>query len=215
MLLRRVLGVTLLLTSVGLMGNGLWIQIKALLAQELLDRAWYQTRASGESMRPWPWADFWPVASLEFPEQHGKLIVLSGDDGSALAFGPGWNTQSAGPGENGVTMISGHRDTHFRVLADIEVDDVVRLQNKDGPILTYQVRAIEIVDSRIARVSPTSSVPTLVLVTCYPFDALVAGGPMRLLVIAERISSLAMVPGSRLSAPETTVVVVSLQERTA
>ena len=212
MLLRRVFGVTLLLTSVGLMGNGLWIQVKALLAQELLDRAWHQTRSSGESVRPWPWADFWPVASLEFPEQHGQLIVLSGDNGSALAFGPGWNTQSAGPGENGVTLISGHRDTHFQVLADIGVDDVVRLQNKGGPILTYRVRSIEIVDSRIARVSPTSQVPTLILVTCYPFDALVAGGPMRLLVIAERISSLSMVPDSRLSASETPAVVVGLKE---
>jgi sortase A len=140
---------------------------------------------------------------------------LSGDNGSALAFGPGWNTQSAGPGENDVTMISGHRDTHFRVLADIEVDDVVRLQNKDGPILTYRVRSIEIVDSRIARVSPTSRVPTLILVTCYPFDALVAGGPMRLLVIAERISSRAMIPDSGVSTPESTAVVVGLKERTA
>jgi sortase A len=112
-------------------------------------------------------------------------------------------------------MISGHRDTHFRVLADIEAGDVVRLQNKDGPIFTYRVHSIEIVDSRIARVSPTSQVPTLILVTCYPFDALVAGGPMRLLVIAGRISSLSMVPGSRLSAPETTAVVVGLKERTA
>jgi sortase A len=215
MLLRRVLGVTLLLTSVGLMGNGLWIQVKARLAQELLDLAWHQTRTSGESVRPWPWADFWPVASLEFPEQQSQLIVLSGDNGSALAFGPGWNTQSAGPGENGVTMISGHRDTHFRVLADIGIDDVVRLQNKGGPILTYRVRSIEIVDSRIARVSTTSSVPTLVLVTCYPFDALVAGGPMRLLVIAEKTSSRTMAPDPEATAQEPTVVVVGFKEGTA
>ncbi len=36
-----------------------------------------------------------------------------------------------------------------------------------------------------ARLDPTGQRPRLILVTCYPFDALVPGGPLRYLVFAE------------------------------
>ena len=49
--------------------GGVWIHAKAVLAQILLERAWQQTRDGGERVRPWPWADTWPVARLVGADQ--------------------------------------------------------------------------------------------------------------------------------------------------
>jgi sortase A len=176
-----------LIFSVGLcfLVSGSWIQIKAVVAQELLERSWEQTLEHGNPVQPWPWADHWPVAQLKFPRTKSELIVLSGDSGSSLAFAPGWNTMSAKPGEQGVTVISGHRGTHFKILKDTEIGDSIDVVTTQGEAVNYQVKTIEIVDSRVASIKTEQSGQTLVLVTCYPFDAIVAGGPLRYVVTAK------------------------------
>jgi len=166
---------------------GSWIQIKAVVAQALLERSWQQTLEHGSPVQPWPWADHWPVAQLKFPRVKSKLIVLSGDSGASLAFAPGWNTKSAKPGKQGVTVISGHRDTHFKLLKDIEIGDSIDVVTTQGETVNYQVETIEVVDSRVATIKTQQSGQTLVLVTCYPFDAVVAGGPLRYIVTSKKL----------------------------
>jgi sortase A len=177
----------LLILSIGLcfLVSGSWIQIKAVVAQELLERSWQQTLNNGAPVQPWPWADHWPVAQLKFPRTKSELIVLSGDSGSSLAFAPGWNTKSAKLGEQGVTVISGHRDTHFKILEDTEIGDLIEVVTPQGETVKYQIKTIEVVDSRVATIKTEQSGQVLVLVTCYPFDAVVAGGPLRYVVTAD------------------------------
>ncbi len=168
--------------------SGSWIQIKAVVAQALLERSWQQTLNNGTPDQPWPWADHWPVAQLKFLKAKSELIVLSGDSGSSLAFAPGWNTKSAKPGEQGVTVISGHRDTHFKILKDTAIGDSIDVVTTQGEAVHYQVRTIEVVDSRVASIKTEQSGQMLMLVTCYPFDAVVAGGPLRYVVTAEAVT---------------------------
>jgi sortase A len=47
------------------------------------------------------------------------------------------------------------------------------------------VRERYVADVRTLRLPRNTAVPTLTLVTCYPFDAVVPGGPLRLVVIAD------------------------------
>jgi hypothetical protein len=76
---------------------------------------------AGEAMpKPWPWADTWPVARLRMQHPSVDLIVLAGAYGRTLAFGPGHVTSSALPGQEGTVMLTGHRDTHFRFLKDVQ-----------------------------------------------------------------------------------------------
>jgi len=175
--------------SVGLyfLASGSWIQIKAVVAQELLERSWHQTLNNGTPVQPWPWADHWPVAKLKLPRAKSELIVLSGDSGSSLAFAPGWNTISAKPGEQGVAVISGHRDTHFNILKDTEIGDSIEVVTPQGETVNYQVETIEVVNSRVATINTEQPGQTLMLVTCYPFDAVVAGGPLRYVVTAKKV----------------------------
>ncbi len=179
------LGVLLLALGVWQVGEAAHIHAKAWLAQQLMERAWARTLAGERAVTPWPWADTWPVARLEAPKLGGRLIVLSGGSGRTLAFGPGHVDGSPLPGEPGTSIIGGHRDTHFRFLERLRPGDVIRVQDRKGVTHGFRVTAAEVVDSRRTRLDPTGERPRLILVTCYPFDALVPGGPLRYLVFAE------------------------------
>jgi sortase A len=160
-----------------------WIPAKAAVAQVLLEHAWQQTQQDGGKIRPWPWADTWPVAKLTAPDLGIDRIVLAGDSGAVLAFGPGLSFAGAKPGEPGTVMISGHRDTHFRFLRQLAPGDRIILQTRAADV-EYVVRSTQVADSN--NYQPLSDVPnSLLLVTCYPFDAVQAGGPLRYLVHAD------------------------------
>ncbi|KPP97374.1 class GN sortase [Marinobacter sp. HL-58] len=162
---------------------GLWIPLKALAAQELLELAWAESQARQQQTRPWPWADTWPVARLTLPETGQSLIVLDGAHGESLAFGPG---QVLGDGEQaGPVVIAGHRDTHFRGLQHLEAGNRVRLQGRGGDWRTFRVDRIRVVDSRYEQIN-TAQLPqdSLLLVTCYPFNGLQNNGPLRYVVEA-------------------------------
>jgi sortase A len=183
---RRLLVVALLATGVALGGFGGWIQTKAYAAQLLLKHSWQQTLEDGSVNRPWPWADHWPIARMTVPSRDIDQVVLSEDSGSMLAFAPGHNVQSAMPGQAGTVIISGHRDTHFRFLEQLRTDEQIQIETEQG-ISTYQVVESRVVDSDSTRIQLVDDVDRLLLVTCYPFDALVAGGSLRYVVTASRI----------------------------
>ena len=81
-------------------------------------------------------------------------------------------------------MIAGHRDTHFRVLEEFEIGDQLVVELADRSRYIYTVFAIDIVDAAHTSLRLDSNIRTLVLVTCYPFDALAPGGSLRYVVTA-------------------------------
>ena len=169
----------------GLGAHAAWIPAKAALAQALLARAWARSAHGLQVRKPWPWADVAPVARLSVPRLREDFIVLNDDSGQALAFGPGWSPASALPGTPGLVVISAHRDTQFRFLRRLRPGDRIRL---DGPrgAADYRVEATGVVDSRHGGPPAPGRFDGLWLVTCYPFDALVPGGPLRYVVQARR-----------------------------
>lgn len=182
----------MVLVALGLVVGGVWqlgeagyIHAKALLAQHLLHSAWERTRAGETRVRPWPWADTWPVARLRVPRLGIDSIVLADASGRTLAFGPGLLSGTAMPGQTGNSVITAHRDTQFRPLKSVQVGDDIYVETTDGREYRYRVRDTKVVESDKARMAIETNVPVLTLVTCYPFDALVPGGPLRYLVTAE------------------------------
>jgi sortase A len=184
----------LVLVGVGVwqVGHGAWIYAKANLAQHLLQRAWMRTLAGESGVRPWPWADTWPVARVRVPAHGADLIVLDGVSGRTLAFGPGHAPGSARPGAPGTAIISGHRDTHFRFLQGVVPGDEILVDTPDRPPARFRVREAMVVDARTAVIgSAGDGSAALVLLTCYPFDAIRPGGPLRYVVVAEAASAAA------------------------
>ena len=172
-----------------------YIHAKAELAQYLVQEAWNRNRSLNHSAvgadpakpgyRPWPWADTWPVAKLVFPGQQVEQVVLAGATGNSLAFGPGWMRASALPGSEGMSVVAAHRDTHFALLEHIQAGDEIQVENYSGKT-RYQVVERRIVDSLQYDLLLEHDENRLVLVTCYPFDAIQPGGSLRYMVIAEK-----------------------------
>ena len=169
------------------LGHGAYIPAKAWLAQELMQHAWARAGSTETRSRPWPWADTWPVARLTARSGEVDLIVLAGGSGRTLAFGPGHLSASAMPGEVGNTVIAGHRDTHFQFLRDVEAGDRLTIESSEGIKHVYKVTGLDIVDSRKGRLLLDTDAAILSLVTCYPFDAVDAGGPLRYVVTASML----------------------------
>jgi sortase A len=182
---RDVLILCLLLAGMQQMAGAGVIKAKAWLAPLLIAGAWHKTLLSGGlAVKPWPWADTWPVARLRAPAQDVDLLVLAGDSGNALAFGPGHTGASAQLGSNGLAVIGGHRDTHFAFLQQLQTGDVLQLQLPSGELRQYRVQGARVLDADRESLPATGDSEQLLLVTCYPFEALFAGGPLRYTVSA-------------------------------
>jgi sortase A len=166
-------------------GQGLWIPVKARLAQELLSAAWARALDGDADAKPWPWADTRPVARLRVPAHDVDLIVLDGVSGRTLAFGPGHAPSSPLPGEPGTAIVSAHRDTHFRFLERVRAGDEIVVERPRRAPARFTVREIAVVDARTAAIASAPSGAALALLTCYPFDAIAPGGPLRYVVVAD------------------------------
>ncbi len=167
-------------------GEAAYIHTKAWLAQRLIASAWDQARSSGTAVKPWPWADTWPVARIQAPRQGETLMVLSGASGRTLAFGPGHVDGTPLPGEHGNSVVSGHRDTHFAFLRELRKGDALLVQAANGSTARYVVAASEVVHRKDMRVLLDTGDDRITLVTCFPFDSPVPGGALRYVVVATR-----------------------------
>jgi len=165
-------------------GNAAYIQGKAVLAQVLLDRAWETTLATGKPTKAWSWADTWPVARISFPTLHETAIVLQEGGGEAMAFGPAHVAASPKPGATGVSVIGGHRDTHFNFIKNLKVGDEIVIETPERTTVRYRMTGSAIVHAGASGLATKAKAQRLALVTCYPFDA-VGRGPLRYVVFAE------------------------------
>ncbi len=168
-------------------GHGAYLYAKAQLAQVLLQSAWERTRDTGIPARPWPWADTHPVARLIVPTRNADVLVLAGASGRTLAFGPGHLDGSATPGDPGNAVITAHRDTHFRFLQNVAPGDDMVIERADGGRRHFRIKATYVADHRALSLPRDTVRPTLTLVTCYPFESLNPGGPLRYVVVAEAV----------------------------
>jgi len=169
-----------------LFGHGVYIHAKALLAQMLLQRAFAETVATGHVTKPWSWADTYPVARIVVPRLHASAIVLAGTSGQALAFGPGHVEETPEAGERGVAVYAAHRDTHFRFRRDVRIGDEIDVTRGDGRTFRYRADSSAVVRFDASGIDPLARGYELVLSTCWPFDALVAG-PERYILHASMI----------------------------
>ena len=91
------------------------------------------------------------------------------------------------PNQGGTTVISAHRDTHFEFLQDISVSDVFELTDRNNETKSYEVSDIKIIDATKQDISIHSNQDELKLITCFPFDAVIARGPLRYVITAQLI----------------------------
>jgi sortase A len=160
--------------------QALWIPVKAELAQWLIEQSWRDRLAGDTQSRPWPWADTRPAAVLLVPAHGVRQLVLEGNSGRNLAFGPVF-LDGTSTGRD--MVISGHRDTHFRFLASIQAGDLIQVTTRHSSGW-FEVSELDVVDSRRRELLIEPGLDRISLVTCFPFDSLQTGGPLRYVVTA-------------------------------
>jgi sortase A len=172
---RLISPLVLALIGLILFGDGAYIHAKAWLAQVLLERAFDRSVATGQAVKPWSWADTWPVARIEVKRIGASAIVLESASGQALAFGPGHIQQTVDAGERGVAVYAAHRDTHFRFLRNVAMGDVIEITRRDGKHFRYRADSSAVVRFDASGIDPATQGFELVLTTCWPFDAITPG----------------------------------------
>ena len=123
-----------------------------------------------------------PLAVLRIPGIRLEASLFDGTDELTLNHAVGRIAGTARPGEVGNIGIAGHRDGFFRGLKDVKVGDAIDLTTLNGTA-TYVVDRTQIVSPRQVEVLRPTSVPTLTLVTCYPFYFF-GSAPLRYIVTA-------------------------------
>jgi sortase A len=125
------------------------------------------------------------VGRIEIPAVGLATRVLEGSDASTLRLAVGHIPGTAFPGPSGNVGLAGHRDTFFRSLRRIKVGDEIRLTTSAGTF-KYRVISLRVVLPDAIEVLKDTELPTLTLVTCYPFD-FAGTAPQRLIVHAEMV----------------------------
>jgi len=92
-------------------------------------------------------------------------------------------SNSAEPGAHGVGARLDERDT-LLALADLAVGDAFTLRRRDGAVRTYEVIALDIVDSERVEIEPVADGRIVALTTPWPFDGTLVGGQWQYIVTA-------------------------------
>lgn len=127
------------------------------------------------------------IGNLTLPAIDQVLPIIHGTDEDELKRGIGHFAGSVLPGENDNSVLSGHRDTVFKELGQLEINDELIVETSAGTF-TYEIREIKIVPSDDKTIITPSASPVLTVTTCYPFN-FVGSAPDRYILIADLVSS--------------------------
>jgi sortase A len=118
---------------------------------------------------------------LVIPKLNTTLPIIEGAEEEQLAKGVAHVPETVLPGEPDVTLLSGHRDTVFRRVGELEKGDKLIINTEMGQF-TYQIEDTKIVnaDEKINSIGK----PYLILSTCYPFTY-IGPAPQRYLILAK------------------------------
>jgi sortase A len=125
-----------------------------------------------------------PLGVLRLDRLRIRVPAFEGTDELVLNRGAGWIAETARPGDaaNSNIGIAGHRDGFFRAFKDIAIGDAIELATP-GVVSLYEVGSTEIVAPEDVGVLRPRGVPSLTLVTCYPFY-FIGDAPQRFIVHA-------------------------------
>ena len=207
---RKLAAAALLIVGGLLCVQASWLPAKAWLSQQLIKHSWQQSisimaqqqmqerqqqiRSQDNTnphslskpiaIKPWPWADTFPIAELVFQRIDKRIVVLNGGDPTTLAFSAGAIAPFNQPAAIKPFVVAGHRDSHFAFLEDIAIKDIVSLVDARGKMQHYQVESIDIVDATIGQFPLVADERSLVLITCYPFKGITNSADERYVITA-------------------------------
>lgn len=128
------------------------------------------------------------IGRIEIPRLGLSAIVMEGTDQTTLRRAVGHIAGTVLPGQPGNVGLAGHRDTFFRPLRNIRLNDTITLTTLRGEY-HYHVESTKVVGPYDVAVLAASSNEVVTLVTCHPFY-FVGPAPSRFIVRAERVGDI-------------------------
>ncbi|MBZ5629211.1 MAG: class D sortase [Acidobacteriia bacterium] len=125
------------------------------------------------------------LTRLSVPKIDLDSVVVEGTNHKALLLGPGHMRNTPAPGELGNSVITGHRDTFFRHIHELEKGDTVLIE-RDGKTFKYEVIGKKTVEPDDLSVLRPVTASQLTLITCYP-TYYIGSAPKRLVVFSKLI----------------------------
>lgn len=124
-----------------------------------------------------------PQALLRIPKLTLEVPVYADTSDLNLDRGAGHIAGTAALVEPGNIGLAAHRDGFFRKLKDVEIGMDIFLEH-DGRTLRYRITEISIVKPEEVQVLAPTEIPSVTLVSCYPFY-FVGNAPERFIVRGE------------------------------
>ncbi|MFE8702117.1 class D sortase [Cytobacillus sp. FJAT-54145] len=123
------------------------------------------------------------VGVLEIPKIGAELPIIEGTDEDELEKGVGHYKGTAYPLQNDQILLSGHRDTVFRRMGELEIGDIftVKLPYGHFSYIIHEMKIVEADDRTVIRSTAPNDV--LTVTTCYPFSYL-GDAPQRYVINA-------------------------------
>jgi len=125
------------------------------------------------------------LTRLSVPKIDLDSVIVEGTTHKSLLLGPGHMTDTPAPGDQGNSVVTGHRDTFFRHIHELEKGDTVLVQ-RDGKTFTYEVTGKKVVGPDDLSVIRPVKDQQLTLITCYP-TYYIGPAPKRLVVFSKLI----------------------------
>lgn len=128
------------------------------------------------------------IGILKIPRLEAELPIIEGTDEDELEKGVGHYSTTVLPGQPDQILLSGHRDTVFRSLGELQIGDTFEVSMPYGEF-TYEITDSKIVDADDTTViRSTAPNEILTVSTCYPFSY-VGNAPSRYILNAKRIQN--------------------------
>lgn len=122
-------------------------------------------------------------ADLIIPRLEAQIPIIEGTHEDELARGIGHYAGSVLPGEPDNAVLSGHRDTVFRRMGEMQKGDELRVETEQGTFI-YVVTKIWRTTPDDRSVIVPHDKPVLTLTTCYPFSY-IGPAPERYIIQSE------------------------------
>jgi len=137
------------------------------------------------------------LTRVVIPKINLDAIVVEGASRKELSEGPGHMKQTAAPGEPGNAVITGHRDTFFRHIYELNKGDDIMVR-RNGKVFRYEVTGKKIVMPEDVAVLKQTPDAQLTLITCYP-TYYIGPAPKRLVVFSKLVESSSDVPAQAMA----------------
>ncbi|NMD72268.1 class D sortase [Bacillus sp. DNRA2] len=127
------------------------------------------------------------VGILSIPRIDAELPIVEGTDADDLEKGVGHYKGTAWPMGNDQIVLSGHRDTVFRRMGELEIGDELIVKVPYGEF-SYKIEGTKVVDADdLTVIKPTAPNEVLTVTTCYPFRY-VGNAPQRYIINAKPVN---------------------------